>query len=131
MAKNLDIVGLIDAYAPALTEKQREMMEFYYYDDLSLAEIAENSGISRQGVRDAIKRGETTVLELEEKLGYAKRRRALSEQLARIRANVQEIVVVNETFTYSDRIRAAADEIVAALDEAENALITEENDSGV
>ena len=120
MAKNLDIVGLIDAYAPALTEKQREMMEFYYYDDLSLAEIAENSGISRQGVRDAIKRGETTVLELEEKLGYAKRRRALSEQLARIRANVQEIVVVNETFTYSDRIRAAADEIVAALDAAEN-----------
>lgn len=131
MAKNLDIVGLIDAYAPALTEKQREMMEFYYYDDLSLAEIAENSGISRQGVRDAIKRGETTVLELEEKLGYAKRRRALSEQLARIRANVQEIVVVNETFTYSDRIRAAADEIVAALDEAENEPITEENDSGL
>lgn len=131
MAKNLDIVGLIDAYAPALTEKQREMMEFYYYDDLSLAEIAENSGISRQGVRDAIKRGETTVLELEEKLGYAKRRRALSEQLARIRANVQEIVVVNETFTYSDRIRAAADEIVAALDAAENEPITEENDSGL
>lgn len=131
MAKNLDIVALIDAYAPALTDKQREMMELYYYDDLSLAEIAENSGISRQGVRDSIKRGESTVIELEDKLGCARRHRALADQLARIRANLQEIVVVNETFTYSDRIRTAADEIISALDAAEAEPTAKENDFGL
>ena len=67
MAKNLEISYLLDFYGDVLTDKQRDVMEQYYNDDFSLSEIAENFGISRQGVRDAIKRGETTMLELEEK----------------------------------------------------------------
>ena len=56
MAKNLEISFLLDFYGSMLTEKQRIMIEYYYNDDLSLAEIADNEGITRQGVRDSIKR---------------------------------------------------------------------------
>ena len=58
MAKNLEISLLFDFYGDMLTEKQRDVVELYYNDDLSLSEIAENEGITRQGVRDSIKRAE-------------------------------------------------------------------------
>ena len=73
MAKNLEISYLLDFYGSMLTEKQRIVIEYYYNDDLSLAEIADNEGITRQGVRDSIKRAEAQLLELEERLGLAKR----------------------------------------------------------
>ena len=72
MPKNLEISVLLDFYGDMLTEKQREMIEFYYNDDLSLAEIAENQGITRQGVRDSIKRAEQQMLEMEDRLGTGK-----------------------------------------------------------
>lgn len=56
MAKNLEITVLYDFYGDLLTEKQQEVIELYYNEDLSLAEIAALSGITRQGVRDSIKR---------------------------------------------------------------------------
>ncbi len=120
MAKNLDMVSLIDTYAAVLTEKQREMLEQYYYDDLSLAEIAQNSGISRQGVRDSIKRGETAMLELEDKLGLARKTSELVDRVETIRANMQEIVVANERYAYSNVITAAAHNIFDALEQIEN-----------
>ncbi len=58
MAKNLDIIMLLDVYGDMLTVKQREFLDYYYNDDLSLSEIADNVGITRQGVRDSIKRAE-------------------------------------------------------------------------
>lgn len=73
MAKNLEIAYLLDFYGDMLTEKQRNAIDLYYNDDLSLAEIAEASDISRQGVRDNIKRAEQILTELENKLGLAKR----------------------------------------------------------
>lgn len=60
MAKNLEIAVLLDLYGDMLTEKQRDFLGYYYNDDLSLSEIAENEGITRQGVRDAIKRAEAS-----------------------------------------------------------------------
>ena len=54
MAKNLEIAVLLDLYGDMLTEKQRDFLGYYYNDDLSLSEIAENEGITRQGVRDAM-----------------------------------------------------------------------------
>ena len=75
MAKDLEMGYLLDFYGEVLTEKQREMLRQYYNDDLSLSEIGENFGITRQGARDAIKHGETTLKELEEKVGFAARYR--------------------------------------------------------
>ena len=71
--KNLAYSVLLDFYGPVLTDKQRVILTEYYDEDLSLAEIAENLGITRQGVRDAIKHGEAALDELEQKLGNARR----------------------------------------------------------
>lgn len=73
MAKNLDITILLDFYGDMLTPKQREFLDYYYNEDLSLSEIAANVGITRQGVRDAIKRAECQLIEMEERLGLVKR----------------------------------------------------------
>ena len=72
-SKNLEMGYLLDFYGEVLTDKQREMMSQYYHDDLSLSEIGENFGITRQGARDAIKHGESALLELEQKVGFAAR----------------------------------------------------------
>lgn len=84
MGKNMEIALLLDFYGEMLTEKQRDMVDYYYNDDLSLAEIAENEGITRQGVRDSIKRAEAQMLEMEERLG-------LSRRFERMCADAQEI----------------------------------------
>ena len=75
---------LFDFYGEILTERQKEFFDLYYNEDLSLAEIAENYGISRQGVRDAVKKSEAELLNLEEKLGLAGRYEELRKQIANI-----------------------------------------------
>lgn len=120
MAKNLEMALLMDLYASVLTQKQREMLELYYYEDLSLAEIAQNCGISRQGVRDAIKRGETVMLDLEDQIGLAKKQKALLTMRDRIVRNTQEIKIHNDKYNYSDVIERLTNDIVTALDEIEN-----------
>ena len=64
---------LFDFYGDILTPRQRELFDLYYNEDLSLAEIAENCGISRQGVRDVIVRAENAMTELEDKTGLIHR----------------------------------------------------------
>lgn len=71
MAKELKFVMLLDCYGELLTEHQRNIMELYYCEDLSLSEISEPLGITRQAVRDLIKRTEQLLAEYEEKLGFA------------------------------------------------------------
>ena len=64
---------LFDFYGDLLTERQREFYDLYYNDDLSLAEIAENYGITRQGVRDVIVRAEAAMTEIEDKTHIIRR----------------------------------------------------------
>lgn len=71
--KPLEMSLLFDFYGETLTEKQRELFDLYYNEDLSLAEIAEHAGITRQGVRDSIKRAEHALHEMEQKLGLVAR----------------------------------------------------------
>ncbi len=71
--KNLDFVYLLDFYGGILSERQRELMTLYYDDDLSLAEIADIAGISRQGAHDFIKRGEAKLTDAEKALGLVAR----------------------------------------------------------
>lgn len=68
---------LYDFYGALLTERQREIYEDTVYHDMSLAEIAENRGISRQGVADLLKRSTRTLAEYEETLGMVKRFRTI------------------------------------------------------
>ena len=71
--KNLNIGYLLDFYGDVLTERKKDALDFYYNNDMSLSEIAEEMGISRQGVRDVIKKAEEELLFYEEKLGLAKK----------------------------------------------------------
>lgn len=68
MEKNVKISILCQIYGKLLTEKQLQILTDYYNNDLSLSEIAENNNITRQAVRDIIKKGENKLFELEEKL---------------------------------------------------------------
>ncbi|MBR6044322.1 MAG: putative DNA-binding protein [Ruminococcus sp.] len=81
MNKNLATSDLLDLYGELLTEKQRDMLELYYNDDLSLAEIAEHYEISRQGVHDSIRRGEEALEEYERVLGLRAQQENYKQEL--------------------------------------------------
>lgn len=112
MAKNLEISFLLDFYGSMLTEKQRIMIEYYYNDDLSLAEIADNEGITRQGVRDSIKRAEGQLLELEERLGLVKRFQQMQAGLEKILLAAAEIRKYNQQHGSAEKIDACANDIM-------------------
>lgn len=84
MSKDLSISLLMDFYGQLLTDKQLSALEYYYNDDLSLAEIAEEMNISRQGVRDFIKRGEKQLDDFEKKLGLAGRFEKIKSSIEQI-----------------------------------------------
>lgn len=73
MEKNIKVSMLCQIYGKMLTEKQYQVINDYYNNDLSLSEIAENNNITRQAVRDIIKKGENKLFELEEKLSVMDR----------------------------------------------------------
>lgn len=83
---------LFDFYGDVLTERQKEFYDLYYNEDLSLSEIAENNGISRQGVRDVIVRAEATLTELEEKTGLIKRFHTMRTQLDQVGQDAQSLL---------------------------------------
>ena len=82
---------LCQLYGKLLTEKQYEVLDDYYNNDLSLSEIAENLEITRQAVRDNIKKGENKLLEYEEKLGIMKRFMEQEEKIAVILSEITKI----------------------------------------
>ena len=86
---------LFDFYGDLLTERQKDFYDLYYNEDLSLAEIAENYGISRQGVRDVIVRAEAAMTEIEDK----------THLIRRFHQMQKELTVIDEA---AQRLRAAA-----------------------
>lgn len=114
MAKDMKISLLLDFYGSMLTEKQREVIELYYNDDLSLSEIAENEGITRQGVRDAIKRAETLLTEMEERLGFVRRSAELRSGLREICEAAEQIRRSNSRFSGVREIDENAVRILSA-----------------
>lgn len=122
--KNLEFSILLDYYGPALTEKQRSILHEYYNEDLSLAEIAENYGITRQGVRDAIKHGEAALTDLEQKLGNARRHQAMRDDLERLHQLVMEVRCYNggryEPVPQITRASAEMLQIIQRLDTQED-----------
>lgn len=91
MEKNIEISMLCQYYGKLLTEKQYELINDYYNNDYSLSEIAENHGITRQAVRDIIKKGENKLFELEEKLGFMKRTLKQEKAIAHILSQLSKI----------------------------------------
>ena len=93
---------LFDFYGDLLTARQREFYDLYYNEDLSLAEIAENYGISRQGVRDVIVRAEAAMSEIEEKTHIIRRFHQSKAAIAAIDAAADRLLVAVDKRSYSD-----------------------------
>ena len=91
MDKKVEISMLCQIYGKMLTEKQYEVINDYYNNDLSLSEIAENNNITRQAVRDIIKKGENNLFELEEKLAFMKRTMKQEKKLQEILEELSKI----------------------------------------
>ena len=79
MSKNMETAILLDTYGSMLTEKQYDTLSLYYDEDLSLSEIAENMGITRQGVHKCIRTSEEYLTQLEEALGFAEKYRKICD----------------------------------------------------
>jgi predicted DNA-binding protein YlxM (UPF0122 family) len=104
VANSIEITLLLDLYGETLTVKQRDYLNFYYNDDLSLSEIAENEGITRQGVRDAIKRAETLLYDMESKLKFSQKLEKFHKGLDNIVKYSDEINEYNLTHGLSREI---------------------------
>ena len=98
----------------------------YYFEDMSLGEIAELEGISRQGVRDSIKRGEYTLKELEDNLQFAQKFENLNMYTRAIRKSAKDILAYVDTRGYTEQIRRAANDIVECADSLDKYVQDEE-----
>ena len=87
---------LYDFYGGLLSERQRELCEYYYNDDLSLTEIAANTGITRQGVRDSLKKAEDILENAEEALGFLKAWRERRGVIDSLDQRLKELGVIDE-----------------------------------
>ena len=102
---------LLDFYGDLLTDKQRECFSLYYNEDLSLSEIAEQRGISRQGVWDNIRHAEAALREIEEKTGLIARFEQTKAALLRLR---DQLSVLEQTPDISSAVEKI-DELIASL----------------
>lgn len=91
MEKNVKVSMLWQIYGRLLTEKQYTLLDDYYNNDYSLSEIAENLGITRQAVRDNLKKGESKLFEFEEKLGIMKTTMKQEKKIAEILSELTQI----------------------------------------
>ena len=118
VAKNLEVTLLLDFYGEMLTQKQHDFLVYYYDEDLSLSEIAENEGITRQGVRDVIVRAEAYMTEIEDKTGLVKRFMQRTPHLERIEAAADELRRLNDRRYEDSRIA----ELVTVIEQETAAL---------
>lgn len=111
MERKIEISMLLDIYGNLLTKKQFEFLDNYYNNDLSLSEIAENENITRQAVRDNLKKGECKLFEYEEKLGVMRKTIMQEEKIA---------VILSEITKISNK--ATDKEIAKVLEDVKNKL---------
>ena len=107
---------LYDFYGDLLTDRQKEFYDLYYNEDLSLAEIAENYGITRQGVRDVIVRAEAYLTEIEDKTGLIRWFHTMQSQLREIADCVRQVTDLNDKRLGSDELEVLASRIQSLTD---------------
>ena len=122
MAKNMEVPLLYDYYGDMLTDKQRDMIEQYYHPDLSLSEIAENAGISRQGVRDSVKRAELQLFDMEERLGIVSRIKGIEQSLTTISRYAESIYATADEHG-EDAIKNDVSHILSAVSQLKSTIV--------
>ena len=119
MAKDLKYGIMLDVYGALLTEKQLDIMQLYYDDDLSLSEIGEQYGISRQGVHDSIKHSEAALDEFEGKLMILASRQQEIDSLLSIKRDAYDALVQCRKVSFAKNI---ADRIIKTLENIDSRL---------
>ncbi len=109
--KAFHMTMLFDFYGELLTDRQKEFFDLYYNEDLSLAEIAENAGITRQGVRDVLVRSEAYLNEIEEKTGIIARFLEMQKISAEIDSAADRILSLNDERYNGAELQELAQEI--------------------
>ena len=107
--ETFELTLLFDYYGDLLTQKQRSCFDLHYNQDLSLGAIAQEVGISRQGVHDTLTRAEASLRHMEAKTGCVARDRAMDEALSVIRSAAQQL-----SRDPSPEVQALAQKILAA-----------------
>ena len=113
---------LFDFYGDLLTQRQQEFFDLYYNEDLSLSEIAENYGISRQGVRDVIVRAEAIMTEMEDKTHIIQRFQRSAGVIVALDALADQLLEAVDRRRYDDYMldnigRALKENIASLRDE--------------
>ena len=106
---------LYDFYGDLLTDRQKEFYDLYYNEDLSLAEIAQNYGITRQGVRDIIVRAEASLQEIEEKTGLIFRYHKMQTAIESIEQTLNEIKLLNEETMQNNALNKLCQQLEIAV----------------
>ncbi|MGM9624675.1 MAG: sigma factor-like helix-turn-helix DNA-binding protein [Eubacteriales bacterium] len=106
--KNMRYCLLLDFYGDVLPESQRTMMDLYYNEDFSLTEIADEVGITRQGVRDSVRRAEETLASLEDSLGMLARFETLRRQRTEILSALDQLAKLCQNENDTDKAKAYA-----------------------
>ena len=117
MEKNVEISLLYSFYGRMLTERQADTVDLYYNEDLSLSEVGAELGISRQGVRDNLKRAETTLYDTEERLGLVKRFLGIKSKLGEIDKIIADIEKSPESINLSVNIKKQINSILTIIGE--------------
>ena len=106
---------LFDFYGDLLTERQKEFYDLYYNEDLSLGEISENYGITRQGVRDSIVRAEHTLQTMESNLGLVSKYGQIDQHVQEISGDVKALSLINSNYLQNPEISKILGRITAHL----------------
>ena len=101
---HLELCLLFDFYGEMLTDKQRELFDLYYNEDLSLSEIAEHAGITRQGVRDAVVRAEHMLTALEDKLHLVSRYGKIDQHVEALGQEIKMLSHINANYMQNAEI---------------------------
>ena len=109
--ETFELALLFDYYGDLLTQKQKTCFDLYYNQDFSLAEIAQEVGISRQGVHDSLTRAEAALRNMEAKTGCVARERAMEQALSVIRDAARQLLVQPEAVALAQRILSTADSL--------------------
>lgn len=103
--KNFKVVRLIDIYGNMLTAKQQKILSGYYFDNLSLSEIAENLGVSRQAVLDSISKSTKTLESIEDKLKFSQKLDTLEKDLKAVSSEIDDQGLKNKLESIAKKMR--------------------------
>ena len=111
MEENVKISMLNEIYGKMLTKKQYEIIDDYYNNDLSLSEIAQNNEITRQAVRDILKKGEKKLFELEEKLTFMEKTLKQGKKIEKVLGQLETIQKSNSNQKIVSEIQSIISEV--------------------